>query len=183
MVRPPGIESASPRSAVKHSTDWAILLRLNTFILSNIKQRKQTNKQTKKWKMTHSNTNTNTNSSTRKITQLTNPWHKYRNDSISALLPISAPLEGVFVNKRPHSAKRPYSSNREFKQLGRRRLQKRRLKSDLALPQTLSRLYQLVKCAKCWQILLELNSKELYRSSGKEKESCCRPREDVKLFC
>ena len=38
---------------------------------------------------------------------------------------------------------RPYSSNREFKQRGRRRLQKRRLKSDLALLQTLSRLFQL----------------------------------------
>ena len=25
----------------------------------------------------------------------------------------------------------------------------------------------------CWQILLELNSKGLYQSSGKEKESCC----------
>ena len=26
---------------------------------------------------------------------------------------------------------------------------------------------------KCWQIFLVLNSKGLYQSSGKEKESCC----------
>ena len=34
-------------------------------------------------------------------------------------------------------------------------------------------LFQLVQFAKCWQFFLELNSKRLYRSSGKEKESCC----------
>ena len=26
---------------------------------------------------------------------------------------------------------------------------------------------------KCWQMFLELNSKRLHQSSGKEKESCC----------
>ena len=30
---------------------------------------------------------------------------------------------------------------------------------------------QLVQFVKCWQIFLELNSKRLYQSSGKEKES------------
>ena len=60
------------------------------------------------------------------------------------MIRLASPFEGVFVNKRPHSAQRPCSSNREFKQHGRRRLQKRRLKSDLALPQTLSRIFQLV---------------------------------------
>ena len=33
----PGIEPATSRSAVKRSTDWAILPRLNIFIPSNIK--------------------------------------------------------------------------------------------------------------------------------------------------
>ena len=32
---------------------------------------------------------------------------------------------------------------------------------------------QLVQFVKCWQIFLELNSKRLYQSSGKEKESRC----------
>ena len=39
--------------------------------------------------------------------------------------------------------------------------------------QTLSRLFHLVQFVKSWQIVLELNSKGLYQSSGKEKESCC----------
>ena len=30
-----------------------------------------------------------------------------------------------------------------------------------------------VQFIKCWQFSLEMNSKELYRSSGKEKESGC----------
>ena len=34
-------------------------------------------------------------------------------------------------------------------------------------------LFHLVQFTKCWQFFLELNSKRLYRSSGKEKESCC----------
>ena len=37
----------------------------------------------------------------------------------------------------------------------------------------LSRLFQLVQFVKCWQIFLELNSKRLYQSSGKEEESRC----------
>ena len=32
---------------------------------------------------------------------------------------------------------------------------------------------ELVQFVKCWQILPELNSKRLYQSSGKEKDSCC----------
>ena len=62
---------------------------------------------------------------------------------------------------------------RELKQQRRRRLRKRHLKSEFALPQTLSRLFHLVYFVKCWQMFLELNSKGLYQSSGKEKESCC----------
>ena len=73
----------------------------------------------------------------------------------------------------------------ELKQPRRRRLRKRHLKTYFALPQTLSRLFQLVQFVKCWQFFLELNSKRLYQSSGKEKESrCClrsRPPQNVKL--
>ena len=62
------------------------------------------------------------------------------------------------------------SNNGELKQQRRRRLRKRHLKSEFAPLQTLSRLFQFVKCC---QIFLEFNSKGLYQSSGKEKESCC----------
>ena len=58
--------------------------------------------------------------------------------------------------------------NRELKQRGRRRLRKRYLKSEFALPQALSRLYHLVSLVKRSQIL-ELNSKGLYPSSRNEK--------------
>ena len=63
---------------------------------------------------------------------------------------------------------------RERQQQLRRRLRKRHLKSEFALLQTLSRLFQLVQFVKCWQIVLELNSKRL-QSSGKEEEKS--------LFC
>ena len=55
----------------------------------------------------------------------------------------------------------------------RQRLWKRYLKSKSALIQTLSSLFHLVQFVKCWQIFLELNSKRLYGSLGKEKESRC----------
>ena len=41
------------------------------------------------------------------------------------------------------------------------------------LVQTLSHLLQLVQFFKCWKSFRELNSKRLYQSSGKEKESQC----------
>ena len=59
-----------------------------------------------------------------------------------------------------------------------------RLKSELALLQTLLCLIHLVQFVKCWQIFLELNSKRLYLSSGKEKKFvflCSRPGQKVKL--
>ena len=67
----------------------------------------------------------------------------------------------------------PQKSVRKHKQPRRRRLRKRHLKSEFAPLQTLSRLFHLVCFVKCWQMFLELNSKGLYQSSGKEKESCC----------
>ena len=39
--------------------------------------------------------------------------------------------------------------------------------------QSLSGMFHLVHFVKCWQIFLELNSKRLYQSSGKENESRC----------
>ena len=62
---------------------------------------------------------------------------------------------------------------RSLKQQRRRRLQKRHLKSEFALLQTLSRLLHLVYFVKCWRMFLKFNSKGLYQSSGKEKENCC----------
>ena len=59
---------------------------------------------------------------------------------------------------------------RELKQQLWRRLRKRLLKSEVSLLQTLSRLFHLVQFIK---VSLELNSKRLYRSSGKEKERFC----------
>ena len=73
-------------------------------------------------------------------------------------------------------------NNRELKQQWRRRLQERHLKSEFAPLQNLSRLFHLVYFAKCWQMFLELNSKGLYQSSGKEKKVvvlCSRPRQNV----
>ena len=65
------------------------------------------------------------------------------------------------------------SPRRERKQHRRRRLRKRRLKSEVALLQTLSRLFHIVQFVKCWQFFLELNSRILNRSSGEEKETRC----------
>ena len=64
-------------------------------------------------------------------------------------------------------------NNRVLQQRRGRRLRKRHLKSEFALPQTLSRLSQLVQFVKCLQFILELNFKRLYQSSGKEKGSRC----------
>ena len=61
---------------------------------------------------------------------------------------------------------------REFKQHRRRRLRKRHLKSEVALRQTLSRLFHLVQFVKYWPYFLELTSTRLY-CPGKEKESRC----------
>ena len=51
--------------------------------------------------------------------------------------------------------------------------QKRHLKSEVALLQTLSPLFHLVHFVKCWQFFLELNSKRLYLSSVKVRGSRC----------
>ena len=62
---------------------------------------------------------------------------------------------------------------RELRQQRWRRLRKSHSKNEFALLQALSCSFQLVRFVKCWEIFLELNSKRLYRSSGKEKESRC----------
>ena len=74
--------------------------------------------------------------------------------------------------------------NRELKQHQRRRLRKRHLKNEVALLQTLSRLFYLVQFVKYWQFLRELKSKRLYRSLGGKKEVvvlCSCPPHNVKL--
>ena len=74
----------------------------------------------------------------------------------------SSPLEfSVFPNG---------VESRELKQQWWRWLRKRHLKSELALLQSLSRLFHLVYFVQCWQMFLELNSKGLYQSWGKEKK-------------
>ena len=86
---------------------------------------------------------------------------------------------GIF-SKRWQSECKPFEGARQTcsptlgrKQHQRRRLRKRYLKSEVALLQTLSRLFHIVQFVKCWQFFFELNSKILNRSSGKEKESRC----------
>ena len=64
-------------------------------------------------------------------------------------------------------------NTRELTQQRRWQLWKGLIKSEFALLQTSSRLFHLVQFVKCWQFFLEMNFKRLYRSSGKEKESCC----------
>ena len=50
---------------------------------------------------------------------------------------------------------------------------KRHLRSEFALLQTGSSLFHIVQFVNCWQILLNLSSKRLYRNSGKDRESRC----------
>ena len=71
---------------------------------------------------------------------------------------------------------------RDRKQQRRRRLRKGHLKTQVALLQTLSRLFHLAHFVKCWQIFLELNCTRLYRISGIEKEGRegSRPTQNVK---
>ena len=83
---------------------------------------------------------------------------------------ITQPLSALIVPRAPSYFPLSLVSFRhksELKQELRRRLRKRHLKSEFAQLQTLSLF------VKCWQYFLELNSKELYQSSRKEKESCC----------
>ena len=62
---------------------------------------------------------------------------------------------------------------RELKQQRQWWIQKRHLKSEFPLPQTLLCLFHLVQFVRCWWIFLEFNSKGLYQSSEKEKGSRC----------
>ena len=63
--------------------------------------------------------------------------------------------------------------NRGLGQQRRRRLRKRYLKNAIALLQTFSRLFHFVQFVNCWRIFLESNSKSLFKSLGKGKESRC----------
>ena len=72
-------------------------------------------------------------------------------------------------------SKLPHQQNiiREFERRRPQRQRKFHPKSESALLQTSSLLFQLLIFLKFWRFFSELNSKELYQSSGKEKESCC----------
>ena len=90
---------------------------------------------------------------------------------------VRSPIESQreYRTKRVSPPRSPgvFILTRELKQQRRRRLQKRHLKSEFALLQTLPGLFHLVQFGKKWRIFLELNSNGLYWSSGKEKENCC----------
>ena len=59
---------------------------------------------------------------------------------------------------------------RELKQQRRRRLQKRHLKSEFALLQTLSRLFHLVYFVKCWQMFWSWILKDCIKGQGKKRK-------------
>ena len=63
----------------------------------------------------------------------------------------------------------------ELKQHRWRRLRKRHLKSEVALLQTLDRLFHLVQFVKCWQFLLKLNSNRIQRKKKQLVALCSRP--------
>ena len=78
------------------------------------------------------------------------------------------------VNVVKDKTKFQYWNIRKLKQQRRRRrLRKRHLEGEFTLLQTLSHLFHLVQFVKCWQTFLELSSRGLNQSSGKEKESLC----------
>ena len=77
----------------------------------------------------------------------------------------------IFTRARSTVPEEKWGTTRSLQR--RRRLRKPHLKSEFALPQTLSRLIYLVWFVKCWRFFLELNSKGLCPSSRKEKESFC----------
>ena len=79
----------------------------------------------------------------------------------------------LFISRVSQVYAPPSLVNRELKQQRRGRLRKRQLKCVFALLKTLSRLFHFVLFIRCWRIFLELNSKGLYLSSGKEKEGRC----------
>ena len=92
------------------------------------------------------------------------PWSPYITQTLASLSPKMLPISFLFCL---------LYSIRELKQQRWWRLQKCHLNSEFARLQTLSRLFQLFHCVKCWQLSLELNLKDCIKSSGKEKESCC----------
>ena len=64
-------------------------------------------------------------------------------------------------------------ANRELTQQRRQRLQKRHLKSELALLQTSSHLFLLRRFEECWRIFLEFHFKGLIEVQEKQKENRC----------
>ena len=103
-------------------------------------------------------------------------WLFYRQGLTGRTVAKKTVLPDIFLAPPPPPPPNPPSTfrtvttlvDRELKQRRCRRLRKHHLKSEYALLQSLSCLFHLVQFVKCWQML---NSKGLYRSSGKEKES------------
>ena len=87
----------------------------------------------------------------------------------TALLPVKLPygLWDLTLEKK-------LQLNRELTQQRWRQLRKRHLKSEFALLQTLSRLFQLVQFVKCWQIFWSRILKYCIEVQEKKKKS---------LFC
>ena len=80
------------------------------------------------------------------------------------MLPIKLPY-GSWMEKKLHL-------NRELKQRRRRRLLQRHLKSECALLQTLSRLFQLVQFVKCLQFFPKLDSKTVSKFRKRKRSRC-----------
>ena len=89
------------------------------------------------------------------------PWSPYITQTLASLSPKMLPISFLFCL---------LYSIRELKQQRRWRLQKFHLTSEFALLQTLSRLFQLFHCVKCWQISLELNLKDCIKVQEKKKK-------------
>ena len=75
----------------------------------------------------------------------------------------------------------PLRHKRKFQKQRRRRLRKRHLKSEFALPQTLSCLFQLVWYVICRRMFLELALLKFGHKRKKVVVLCSRPRQNVKL--
>ena len=80
--------------------------------------------------------------------------------------PCSFPL--IVPRALSYSSLSPVSHRHKMKLKQQRRLRprKRHLKSEFALPQTLLHLFHFVEFVKCWQYILELNSKGLYQAEA-----------------
>ena len=92
----------------------------------------------------------------------------------SSQMQPNSPTQGCTCQKSQGWTQERHNKNRVLKKRRRRRLRKRYLKMNSRCLK-LYRAYSVSfnSSTVAWQISLELNSKGLYQSSGKEKENCC----------